>query len=194
MDGEAQEKALLEGRIDVGLFLWGERPVLQLLQVRHLLDYPVRVALPRTHPLVERSTLPLGLLREESFVGLNRLCPTYGEWLRTVCQREGFIPLVVKEADGASSALAFVAAGFGLAVVNAGRGGLEPRRGVCRRGKAVCGRPGAGLWAEGRRCPENDRGRRTTTTTRRIGNISARGPLFPLGVASIWRTGAKIGT
>jgi len=30
---------------------------------------------------------------------------------------------VVKEADGASSALAFVAAGFGLAVVNAGRGG-----------------------------------------------------------------------
>jgi len=92
MDGEAQEKALLEGRIDVGLLLWGERPVLQLLQVRHLLDYPVRVALPRTHPLVERSTLPLGLLREESFVGLNRLCPTYGEWLRTVCQREASFP------------------------------------------------------------------------------------------------------
>jgi DNA-binding transcriptional LysR family regulator len=118
MDGGAQEKALLEGRIDVGLLLWGERPVLQLLQVRHLLDYPARVALPLAHPLVERSTLPLGLLREEPFVGLNRLCPTYDEWLRKVCQREGFVPLVVKEADSASSALAFVAAGFGLAVVS----------------------------------------------------------------------------
>jgi hypothetical protein len=31
MDGAAQEKALLEGRIDVGLLLWGERPVLQKL-------------------------------------------------------------------------------------------------------------------------------------------------------------------
>jgi DNA-binding transcriptional LysR family regulator len=118
MDGTAQERALLQGLIDVGLLLWGERPVLQLLQVRHLLDYPVRVALPQAHPLAEHSTLPLGQLRHEPFVGLNRLCPTYGEWLRTACQREGFVPLVVKEAAGASSALAFVAAGFGLAVVS----------------------------------------------------------------------------
>jgi len=60
MDGAAQETSLLQGLIDVGLLLWGERPVLQLLQVRHLLDYPARVALPRTHPLADRLVLPLG--------------------------------------------------------------------------------------------------------------------------------------
>jgi DNA-binding transcriptional LysR family regulator len=118
MDGGSQEKALLEGRIDVGLLLQGERPVLQLLRGRPLLEYPARVALPQVHHLAERSPVPFGLLRQEPLVGLNRLCPTYDEWLRTACRREGFVPRFVKEADGASSALAFVAAGFGLAVVS----------------------------------------------------------------------------
>ena len=35
-----------------------------------------------------------------------------------VCRRVGFKPRIVKEADGAASALAFIAAGFGLAVVS----------------------------------------------------------------------------
>ena len=35
-----------------------------------------------------------------------------------VCRRVGFKPRIVKEADGAPSALAFVAAGYGLAVVS----------------------------------------------------------------------------
>jgi DNA-binding transcriptional LysR family regulator len=38
--------------------------------------------------------------------------------LRIACRREGFVPKLVKEAHGASSALAFVTAGFGLAVVS----------------------------------------------------------------------------
>jgi DNA-binding transcriptional LysR family regulator len=33
------------------------------------------------------------------------------------CRRAGFKPRIVKEADGAASALAFVAAGFGVALV-----------------------------------------------------------------------------
>jgi DNA-binding transcriptional LysR family regulator len=118
LDGAAQERALLEGRIDLGLLVPGERPVLQLLQVQPLLEYPARVALPAVHPLAQRSPVPLALLRNEPLVGLNRLYPTYDEWLRAACRREGFAPKIVKEADGAASALAFVAAGFGLAVVS----------------------------------------------------------------------------
>jgi DNA-binding transcriptional LysR family regulator len=34
------------------------------------------------------------------------------------CRRAGFKPRIVKEADGAASALAFVAAGFGVAMVS----------------------------------------------------------------------------
>jgi hypothetical protein len=42
------------------------------------------------------------------------MLPNYGEWLSKVCWERGFKPRIVKEADGAASALAFVSAGFGL--------------------------------------------------------------------------------
>jgi DNA-binding transcriptional LysR family regulator len=51
-------------------------------------------------------------------IGLNRMYPNYGDWLLRVCRRVGFKPRIVKEADGAASALAFVAAGFGVAAVS----------------------------------------------------------------------------
>jgi DNA-binding transcriptional LysR family regulator len=35
-----------------------------------------------------------------------------------VCQQSGFAPRIVREADGAASALAFVAAGFGVALIS----------------------------------------------------------------------------
>lgn len=119
MDGARQERGLLEGSIDVGIMLWGERPILELLRVKSLLDYPARVALHQDHPLAQpNATVPVGSLREEPLVGLNRLCPTYDQWLRGVCRHEGFAPKLVREADGVGSALAFVAAGLGSAVVS----------------------------------------------------------------------------
>jgi DNA-binding transcriptional LysR family regulator len=118
MDSVAQEKALLEGRISVGILVPSDRPVLELLQVRVLIKYPVRLALPKSHPYAEKPEIPLSLLKEEAFIGLNRMYPNYGDWLLKVCQRVGFKPRIVKEADGAASALAFVAAGFGVAVVS----------------------------------------------------------------------------
>jgi DNA-binding transcriptional LysR family regulator len=42
MDSVTQERALLEGRISVGILVPSNRPVLELLQVRLLIKYPVR--------------------------------------------------------------------------------------------------------------------------------------------------------
>jgi DNA-binding transcriptional LysR family regulator len=50
MDSVAQERALLEGRISVGILVPSDRPVLELLQVRILIKYPVSLALPKSHP------------------------------------------------------------------------------------------------------------------------------------------------
>jgi DNA-binding transcriptional LysR family regulator len=118
MDSVSQERALIEGRISVGILVPSDRPVLELLQVRHLIKYPVRLALPKSHPHADKPEIPLALLKEEAFIGLNRMYPNYGDWLLKVCRRVGFKPRIIQEADGAASALAFVAAGFGVAVVS----------------------------------------------------------------------------
>jgi DNA-binding transcriptional LysR family regulator len=118
MDSVSQERALLEGRIAVGILVPSDRPVLELLQVRFLIKYPVCLALPKSHPHANKPEIPLSLLKDEPFIGLNRLYPNYGGWLLKVCGRGGFKPRIAKEADGAASALAFVAAGFGVAVVS----------------------------------------------------------------------------
>ena len=87
--------------------------MLELLHVRLLIKYPVSLALPKSHPHANKPEIPLSLLKEEPFIGLNRMHPNYGDWLLKACRRAGFKPRIVKEADGAASALAFVAAGFG---------------------------------------------------------------------------------
>src|SRR3984893_8248612 len=118
MDCLSQERALLEGRIAVGLLVPSDRPLLELLKVRLLTKYSVKLALPKSHPHADKPEIPLSLLKEEPFIGLNRMYPNYGDWLLKVCRRVGFKPRIVKEADGAASALAFVAAGFGVAVLS----------------------------------------------------------------------------
>ena len=95
--------------------------------------------------------LPYLCLKDEHFIGLNRMYPNYSDWLLKSCRRWGFNPQITKEADGAASALAFVAAGFGVAVVSEplqrdrGQGCDFPRTGS--RGQSVdtsCGSMEAG--------------------------------------------------
>jgi hypothetical protein len=57
------------------------------------------------------------------------MAPAYGNWLQTVCQHAGFKPRIVREADGAASALALVGAGFGVAW-SASRSKSFPREGL----------------------------------------------------------------
>ncbi len=118
MDTVTQERALIEGRIAVGILVPSDRPVLELLRIRLLVKYPVSLALPKSHPHADKPQIPLSLLKDEPFIGLNRMYPNYGAWLLKSCRRVGFKPRIVKEADGAASALAFVAAGFGVAVIS----------------------------------------------------------------------------
>jgi DNA-binding transcriptional LysR family regulator len=118
MGPESQERALLDGRIEVGILVISDRPILELLRVQLLTEHPVTVALPKSHPQAGLSEIRLPALKEEPFIGLNRMYPAYGDWLQRVCQQSGFSPRIVREADGAASALAFVAAGFGIALAS----------------------------------------------------------------------------
>src|SRR5260370_19195945 len=118
MDTGAQERALLDGRIAVGILVLSDRPILELLRVQLLMERPVTIALAKSHPQANLPEIGLPVLKEQPFIGLNRIYPAYGDWLQNVCQQSGFTPRIVRAADRAASALAFVAAGFGVALVN----------------------------------------------------------------------------
>src|SRR6202035_3905281 len=90
MDTLSQERALIEGRIAVGILVPSDRPVLELLRLRLLVKYPVSLALPKSHPHADKPQIPLSLLKEEPFIGLNRMYPNYGEWLVKSCGSVGF--------------------------------------------------------------------------------------------------------
>ena len=118
MDALEQERALLDGRIAVGILVLSDRPILELLSAKLLIEHRVSVALPQSHPQAVQPEIRLPVLKEQPFIGLNRMYPAYGDWLHTVCQQSGFIPRIVREADGIGSALAFVSAGLGVALVS----------------------------------------------------------------------------
>jgi len=118
MDAIEQERALVDGRIAVGILVLSDRPILELLSAELLVEHRVTVALPKSHPQAGQAEIQLSILKEQPFIGLNRMYPAYGDWLHTVCQRSGFTPRIVREADGVGSALAFVSAGIGVALVS----------------------------------------------------------------------------
>jgi len=118
MDPETQERALLDGRIAVGILVLTDRPILELLSVQLLVEHPVTVALPKSYPQAVLPEIRLPNLKEQTFIGLNRMYPAYGNWLQAICLQSGFTPRIVREADGAASALALVAAGIGVALVS----------------------------------------------------------------------------
>jgi DNA-binding transcriptional LysR family regulator len=90
MNSVAQERALLEGRILVGIRVPSDRPVLELLHVRVLIKYPVILELPKSHPYANKPEIPLSRLKEEPFIGLNRMYANYGDWL---CGKAGLLPV-----------------------------------------------------------------------------------------------------
>jgi LysR family transcriptional regulator, transcription activator of glutamate synthase operon len=83
---------------------------------------PLRLALPREHPLAGRRQVRLAEVADEPFIGPRAASAL---WRQTdeLCQRAGFRPTVIFEGDDLSNVRGFVAAGLGVAVVPAPRAG-----------------------------------------------------------------------
>ncbi len=84
-------------------------------------------ALPEGHRLAGPGALDLALLAEEPLVALPRsISPAYFDRQVQACRDAGFEPRAMREAGSASAQLAFVAAGFGVALVSSGIAQLRP--------------------------------------------------------------------
>jgi LysR family transcriptional regulator, transcription activator of glutamate synthase operon len=83
---------------------------------------PLRLALPRDHPLAGHQRIHLAEVSDEPFVSL-RPTSALRKLGDDLCQQAGFSPAVVFEGDDLSTVRGFVAAGLGVAIVPAPRAG-----------------------------------------------------------------------
>ncbi len=90
------------------------------VRLKRLPDEPMVVALPASHALAKRKTLPLALLAKEPFILFPRLIglSLYDDVVRA-CREAGFELKVAQEAPQISSVVNLVAADLGVSIVPA---------------------------------------------------------------------------
>ena len=92
------------------------------IRTRRIAIEPLRLALPRDHPLGQQQHIPLADLAEERFISLSSTS-ALRRLTDGLCEEAGFEPDVVFEAEDLSTVRGFVAAGLGVAIVPAPRAG-----------------------------------------------------------------------
>ena len=81
-----------------------------------LLEDPMRVVLPREHPLAGRPSLRLGDLQDEQWIQTSQASPCARHVVRS-CHGAGFEPTVSFESDDYATVQGLVAAGVGVALI-----------------------------------------------------------------------------
>jgi DNA-binding transcriptional LysR family regulator len=120
-EGEPEEMAprLRAGEFDLALLFefpgTRERPGAGLRNVT-LLEDPMHVALPASHPLAEKPALTLADLRELDWVQTSASSPCARHVVRS-CLAAGFEPHVTFESDDYETVQGLVAAGVGVALI-----------------------------------------------------------------------------
>ena len=88
------------------------------VEVVHLFDDPVSLAVHRDHPLAGRAGLTLAELADETWIDVPR-ATSGGKVLMRACERAGFSPRVAFESDDYTVIQELVGAGVGLALIPA---------------------------------------------------------------------------
>ena len=121
-------------------------PVDDGLVHHHLLADPFRVVLPRSHPLAAKRQLDIAMAAGEPWIGVSSCPDLCALVVELACARAGFRPRYALEADEYPTALGFIAAGLGVALVPMMALGLSPRPGLAvRRVKGI--QPERQVWA-----------------------------------------------
>ena len=113
--------ALRRGELDIAMVLDSELMPLELpagIEAVHVLDDPLLIALPYSHPLAARSAISLADLRDDEWMvcGVGGTCIDSNVVLRA-CDAAGFEPRITFETDDYSAIMGMVASGMGVALI-----------------------------------------------------------------------------
>ncbi|MEW1693123.1 LysR family transcriptional regulator [Streptomyces sp. NPDC091265] len=106
-----------QGRADLAVVVRPPDGAPAGLRLLPLLEDPYRAVLPAGHPLAGRPVLALGDLADEPWVGSERSSDPCQALVLDACAAAGFDPGFVVESGDYATALGFVAAGLGVALV-----------------------------------------------------------------------------
>jgi len=115
---EEMLRGLHDGKLDLCLMVRPATKALRGLRFELLREYPMCVAVSRTHPLAKLKRVTVAQLVREPLVGYGRVnYPEYHTMLEDLFRPTGLKHRVVEEQDSASALLASVESGRGVAVV-----------------------------------------------------------------------------
>ncbi len=119
MHTQLQFDALRRGDLDVALVRYNERAP-DGIHLELLRRDPLRLVVPATHRFAKRRSVAIGDCRDEPFIGFPGDAGTgTGPLFKRLCAQAGFEPRMAQEAREATTQIALVAAGLGVAVLPA---------------------------------------------------------------------------
>jgi molybdate transport repressor ModE-like protein len=108
--------ALAAGRLDLALTVDLDARPAEGVEVVHLFDDPVRLAIHRDHPLAAAADLDLADLAQETWIDVPR-ATSGGKVLARACAVAGFEPRIAYESDDYTVIQELVGVGVGLALL-----------------------------------------------------------------------------
>ena len=112
--------ALRAGELDLALVegAFGQPVEPEGIELVHLLDDPMYLALPQDHPLADRSRIRLRDLADEAWIGgtPDSVCAC-NRLTSRACEAAGFQPRLAFESDDWTAVQGLVAAGVGVAMI-----------------------------------------------------------------------------
>jgi DNA-binding transcriptional LysR family regulator len=117
---KAQLDRLRDGELDLALLGNLADEDRSRYTVRSLMRNPMAIVLPDDHRLAGRKQVTLKELAGEPFVSLSdTIFPGRRQFLRSICQSQGFDPVISEESDSLPLLLAAVSSGTGVALLPA---------------------------------------------------------------------------
>ena len=121
VEDEPALDALMTGHLDVTLLIASDfdpTPARAGMAIELILEDPMLVALPASHPLGRRQAIALDELREEQWL---MTCDSTScedaQIVRSACQRAGFAPIVHFESEDYQALLGLTASGMGVTII-----------------------------------------------------------------------------
>jgi len=137
LNTSAQIAALLDGTLDLAFLRDGDRT--EGIQIGTLLKEHYVAVLPENHPLTRKESLRVGDLKDEPFILFaRRMGPLAFDRTIACCERNGFRPSIVQNAQQWPTVVSLVAAGLGVTLAPSCVANVAVRGAVYRELHAAC--------------------------------------------------------